>query len=149
MHINAKLIITYRSISCPDAPQIRNPLSSAIMAHSFIMSTIESNPDVIPDAHIREAIQSDERIIKSSLAFIDDFLKSVLLLYRSTANKLELTLAPTNVSKAVFERVADILHPRNGEDVRVIVECPEELSVMTDRLRLEQVRIASLWLSGR
>ena len=129
--------------------QIRNPLSSAIVAHSFIMSTIDTNPEAIPDVRIRESIQNDERIIKSSLSFIDEFLKNMLMMYRATANRLEITLAPTNLSEAIFGRVADILHPRN-DDVKVVVECSEELSVMTDRLRLEQVREESSqrWVMG-
>eukprot|EP00977_Amphora_coffeiformis_P002113 scaffold407_cov168-Amphora_coffeaeformis.AAC.9 len=63
----------------------------------------------------------------------------MLLLYRASANKLEVELSPTNLFTAVFEPVGDILQPRDEGDVRVIVDCPKNLAVMTDGLRLKQV----------
>jgi CheY-like chemotaxis protein len=62
----------------------------------------------------------------------------MLLMYRASGNKLEVGLSPTNLYRQVFEPVADILHRRN-DDIKVTVECPEMMGVMTDGLRLEQV----------
>ena len=59
-------------------------------------------------------------------------------MYRATANKLEIGLSPTNLFKQVFEPVGDILHPRN-DDIVVTVDCPKDLTVLTDYLRLQQV----------
>lgn len=107
------------------------------------MSKIEGNPHVISDENIRRSIQSDGKIITSSLSFIDEFLRSMLLMYRAFANKLEISLAPTNVLKGLLEPVTDILRPRSGSGIEIVVECPDGLTVMTDRLRMEQVRSLS------
>jgi signal transduction histidine kinase/CheY-like chemotaxis protein len=132
-----KTAATERDLNEFLAHEIRNPLSSAIVAHSFITSAV-ADPNLIRDDAVRTTLQADHKIVHSSLKFIDDFLRSMLLMYRASANKLEVGLSPTNLYREVFEPVADILHPRNN-DIKVIVECPETLGVMTDALRLEQV----------
>lgn len=122
------------------AHEIRNPLSSCIVAHSFIQSNLasEQQPPAIPNKSLRATIQNDNKIVHSSLHLIDDFLKSMLLMYRASANKLEVEVSPTNLYKEVFEPVSNILHPRE-ENIEIFVDCPRDLIVMTDSLRLKQV----------
>jgi signal transduction histidine kinase len=132
-----KAAATERDLNEFLAHEIRNPLSSAIVAHNFITSAAAER-HVIPDDALRTSMQADHKIVSSSLKFIDDFLRSMLLMYRASGNKLEVGLSPTNLYRQVFQPVADILHQRN-DDITVIVECPETLGVMTDCLRLEQV----------
>ena len=121
------------------AHEVRNPLSSAIVAHSFITSKLESDPCAIPDDELRSSLQADHRIIKASLDFIDDFMRNMLLMYRVSANKLAVSTSPTKLHAEVIEPVRDILQPQNGKDVELQIECSTNLIVMTDRLRLKQV----------
>lgn len=118
------------------AHEIRNPLSSAIVAHSFARNTLAES---CIDADVQSSIEADHKIVDTSLRFIDDFLRSMLLLYRASANKLEVDLSPTNIFTSVLEPVRNILNPRSEDDVKVIVDCPTDLAVMTDALRLKQV----------
>ena len=106
------------------------------MAQSFARNTLAESS---VDAETHTAIEADLKIVDSSLRFIDDFLRSMLLLYRASANKLDVELSPTNLFTAVFGPVGDILQPRNEGGIRIIVDCPNDLAVMTDALRLKQV----------
>ena len=85
-------------------------------------------------------MQEDAQIISSSLSFIDDFLRSLLDMYRAAANKLEVKSAPTDLLKDVLEPVCSILYQRDGS-VDVKVDCPENLIVATDCLRLKQIML--------
>ena len=48
------------------AHEIRNPLSSALIAQSFVKSTV-GEAGVIEDATVRESVLADHKIIGSSL----------------------------------------------------------------------------------
>ena len=97
-----------------------------------------SDPGVVPDEAARLSMQADHKIIDSSLHFIDDFLRSMLLMYRASSNKLEVDLVRTNLYSQVFEPVVNILQPQQGA-FEVLVDCPPDLEVLTDALRLKQV----------
>ena len=116
--------------------QIRNPLAAAMVAHSFITSRFEVNET--PDDTLRKEVEDDHKIIDSSLRFIDDFLRSMLLMYRASANKLDVDMVQTNLYKQVFEPVANILRPQKGA-FDLSIDCPRNLEVMTDNLRLKQI----------
>ena len=109
-----------------------------MVAHSFITKIVFERESVIPDEEVRRTIQADHKIITTSLDFIDDFVKSMLLLYRSSANQLEVERAPTNLYSSVLEPVKEILNTTN-EYVQVTVDCPEDLWIMTDAFRLKQI----------
>lgn len=67
---------------CPTeylAHEIRNPLSSAMLAHNFVKSSI-SDGLVVPSESDRSALSEDMTIVDSSLQFIDEFLQSMLLM---------------------------------------------------------------------
>lgn len=119
------------------AHEIRNPLASAMVAHGFVKSTVEE-PGVIADDAIRESVQADQNVVSSSLHFIDDFLRSMLLMYRASANKLEVELVRTNLYEQCFEPVGNILQPHNT-NIQFSIDCPRDLEVMTDGLRLKQI----------
>eukprot|EP00977_Amphora_coffeiformis_P029046 scaffold38405_cov221-Amphora_coffeaeformis.AAC.1 len=109
------------------AHEIRNPLASAIVAHDFAASSFAELASTLGlDDEVSSVMAADHKIIRSSLQFIDDFLKSMLLMYRATANKLEIGLSPTNLYKKVFEPVGNILHPRN-DDITITIDCPKDL----------------------
>jgi signal transduction histidine kinase/CheY-like chemotaxis protein len=121
------------------AHEVRNPLAAAMLAHSFVASAVNQTSHVAID-EFRKSLQGDVKIIGSSLHFTDDFLRSMLDVCRAAANKLEVKLAPTDLLKDVLEPVCSILHQRDG-GVDITVDCPENLIVSTDCLRLKQVML--------
>jgi signal transduction histidine kinase/CheY-like chemotaxis protein len=117
--------------------EVRNPLSAAISACTFVDSAIAETTHMSDD-EFKKSLHGDVKIISSSILFINDFLRSMLDLHRSAGNKMELKLSPTDLLKDVFEPVSNMFYQRDT-GVEIIVECPENLVVMTDGLRLKQV----------
>ena len=128
-----------------------SPIAAALSAHGFVADAV-ANLDTLPPS-IKEVegrdnnsvdsllptLHGDVAIIGSSLYFVDDFLRSILDMHASEENKLHVQLAPADLSKDVLDPVRSILHQRDT-GIEVQVECPENLLVMTDTLRLKQVR---------
>jgi signal transduction histidine kinase/CheY-like chemotaxis protein len=134
-----KVAATERELNEFLAHEVRNPLSAAMAALSFVTSAINETA-YISNEEFKVSLQEDAQIISSSLRFIDDFLRSLLDMYRAAANKLEIKSAPTDLLKDVLEPVCSILHQRGGIVV-VTVDCPENLIVATDCLRLKQIML--------
>jgi nitrogen-specific signal transduction histidine kinase len=121
------------------AHEVRNPLSAAIGATSFVSSMVsEMNPLSTADA--RQSAKEDVRIIEDSLQFINDLLRNMLDMHRASSNQLKIDMAPADISRDVLEPVASMLYHRCA-DFDVLLECPKNLVVMTDRLRLKQIVI--------
>lgn len=119
-----------------------SPIAAALSAHGFVASAVnETLGKTEVDQEFVASLREDVKIIGSSLYFIDDFLRSMLDVHASAANKLEIHLAPTDLLKDVLQPVQSILYQRDG-CVDVAVDCPENLIVMTDCLRLKQVSAA-------
>ena len=111
--------------------EVRNPLTSAMAACSFLSASKESTTG--SNAH-----QEDINVIHSSLAFINDLLRSCLDMHKVQNKQLELEISHTDVLKDILEPVRAILHRRdNPYEIRV--ECPENLVVLADRMRVKQV----------
>jgi signal transduction histidine kinase len=119
------------------AHEVRNPLSAAISACSFVNSAI-SETNLISNSDFKGSVLDDVKIIDSSLTFVNDFLRSMLDIHRASANLLELKLSPTDLLTDILEPVSSMLY-RRDMDVDIIVDCPENLIVKTDCLRLKQV----------
>jgi signal transduction histidine kinase len=84
------------------AHEVRNPLSAAMSALSFVTSTINETA-YISNEEFKVSLREDAQIISSSLRFIDDFLRSLLDMYRAAANKLEIKSSnPRKAVRAVF-----------------------------------------------
>jgi signal transduction histidine kinase len=121
------------------AHEVRNPLSVAMTAYQFVDAAVKQIPPYAANAgETKDSLRDDVKIIGSSLYFIDDFLRSMLDIFRASANKIKVELAPTDLLKDVLEPVCTMLYQRNIGIV-VNVECPDQLVVMTDCLRLKQV----------
>jgi signal transduction histidine kinase/CheY-like chemotaxis protein len=119
------------------AHEVRNPLSAAISATSFVSSMVsEENPLSTTDT--RQSAQEDVRIIEDSLEFINDLLRNMLDMHRASSNQLTIDMAPTDLLRDVLEPVVSMLYHRCGE-FEVLLDCPKNLVVMTDRLRLKQI----------
>jgi signal transduction histidine kinase/CheY-like chemotaxis protein len=134
-----KAAATERELNEFLAHEVRNPLSAAMSALSFVTSAINETTH-ISNEEFKTSLQEDAEIIGSSLHFIDEFLRSMLDTYRAAANKLEIKLAPTDLLKDVLEPVCNILYQRDGS-VDVTVDCPNNLIIATDSLRLKQIMI--------
>jgi CheY-like chemotaxis protein len=134
-----KVTATERELNEFLAHEVRNPLAAALSALSFVTSAINETTQISNEG-FKKSLQEDVDIIASSLHFIDEFLRSMLDTYRAAANKLEITLAPTDLLKDVLEPVCSILYQRDGR-VDVTVDCPENLFVATDCLRLKQIML--------
>lgn len=132
-----KAAATERDLNEYLAHEIRNPLSSAILAHKFVKTSL-TDPAIVPAETNRSSLLADSSIVDSSLQFIDEFLQSMLLMYRAAANKIDIGLSLTNLYQEVFKPVSDILSPQKGA-FEVLIECHPSLVVMTDPLRLKQI----------
>lgn len=136
-------------------------------ACSFVKSAI-SKPEPVVDEELRKALKDDVDIIDNSLRFVNDLLRNMLDMHRAATKQLKVTLEPTDLlhdvsdsirqtcvivvpllrlivlflfllnTYQVLEPVAGMLHQR-GSNIKVIVDCPPNLYVMTDNLRLKQV----------
>jgi signal transduction histidine kinase/CheY-like chemotaxis protein len=119
------------------AHEVRNPLSAAISATSFVSSMVsETNPLSTADA--RQSAKEDVQIIEASLHFINDLLRNMLDMHRASSNQLKIDLAPADLLKDVLEPVASMLYHRCA-DFEVLLDCPQNLVIKTDRLRLKQI----------
>jgi len=119
------------------AHEVRNPLASAIAALSFV-SAKASDPSIITNDDRRSSINADIAVIDSSLQFVNELLRNMLDLHRSVDKELKLKFTPTDIKSDVFEPVSSILFMR-GAKVDILTECPPNLIVKSDRLRLKQI----------
>lgn len=58
--------------------------------------------------------------------------------HRAANQQMNITMAPTDIMSDVLEPVASMLYLR-GNKVEVITECPSNIVVISDRLRLKQI----------
>jgi len=115
------------------AHEVRNPLTSAITALSFVSAAAKQPIN----EESRKGIQDDVSVVDASLQFINELLRNLLDINRASDKLLKITMAPTDLRRDVIEPVAAILHQR-GTKVKVLVDCPNDLIVETDRMRLKQ-----------
>jgi signal transduction histidine kinase/CheY-like chemotaxis protein len=134
-----KVAATERELNEFLAHEVRNPLSAAMSALSIVISAVNETAH-ISNEEFKKSLLEDAEIIGSSLHFIDEFLRSMLDTYRAAANKLEVKMAPTDLLKDVLEPVSNMLYQRDG-GVEVTVDCPNNLIIATDCLRLKQVML--------
>jgi signal transduction histidine kinase len=129
--------MTERELNDFIAHEVRNPLSAAISACSFVSSAVHETIPLTAEES-KESVRSDVGIIEGSLHFINDLLRSMLDMHRASSNQLTISLEPTDVRSDILEPVATMLHHRE-ENFEVVVVCPDGLFVMADKLRLKQI----------
>ncbi|CAB9528965.1 respiration control sensor protein ArcB [Seminavis robusta] len=117
--------------------EVRNPLSAAISACSFV-STAVNEPAPLSDEDTQKHVREDIEVVSSSLHYINDFLRSMLDIHKASDNKIKIEMAPTDILQDVLEPVSAILYKRMAS-FEVVVDCPPNLVVMTDSIRLKQV----------
>jgi signal transduction histidine kinase len=119
------------------AHEVRNPLAAAMSACNFLSSAVhEKTP--LTDEESWQAVRDDVCIIDVSLGFINELLRSMLDIHRAVNNQMTFDNTAVSVMHDIFEPVAAMLY-RRDEAFQVIIDCPEALIVLTDRLRLQQV----------
>ena len=132
-----RIAATERELNEYLAHEVRNPLAAAISACSFVTQAFHEGAPLSNPATVKD-IREDIDVINSSLTFIHDFLRSMLDTHRADGNMIKIEEAPVDLLHDILEPVAAILHNRKaGFDV--ILECPQNLTVMVDSLRLKQV----------
>lgn len=117
--------------------EVRNPLSAALSACSFVSSAVHERLP-LQDEDSRQSVRQDVDIIDTSLNFVNDLLRSMLDVHRVSSNQLQINKVPTDIMRDIFEPTGAMLY-RRGIDFNVLFDCPENLVVMTDRLRLQQI----------
>lgn len=119
------------------AHEVRNPLAAAISAASFVSSAVQE-PSPLREADTIDSVREDVGIIESSLQFINDLLRNMLDMHRASSKQLKIELGPTDILRDVFEPASSMLYQR-GTGFELEISCPENLVVLTDRLRLTQI----------
>lgn len=118
--------------------EVRNPLSAAISACSFVSTEIhKSNP--LQDKQSIESVREDFVIVDNSLQFINDLLRSMLDYHRASSRQLKIEPVPTDILRDVLEPTAAIYN--RSDNFEILMDCPENLIIMTDGLRLKQITL--------
>jgi signal transduction histidine kinase len=115
--------------------EVRNPLSSAIAALSFVSASVK-----LPQTTDRQkSIESDIHVIDASLNYINDLLRNMLDMQRASSKIISITMTNVDIQRDVFEPVAAVLYLRGVDKIKVTIECPRDLIIQSDRLRLKQI----------
>jgi signal transduction histidine kinase len=128
---------TERELNDFIAHEVRNPLSAAMSAASFISSAVNER-EPLKTVEDQGAVRGDIAIIEASLQFVNDLLRNMLDFHRATSSELHLELSATDVRRDILDPVAAMLY-RRFDNYKVIVDCPKDLYIMADRLRLKQI----------
>ena len=129
---------TERELNDFIAHEVRNPLAAAMSACSFVASAVGDESNSLIGAQARESVFEDISIIDSSLHFINDLLRNMLDMHRASSNQLKIDMTPTHLLHDVLQPVNSMMHLR-GTNFQVILDCPSDLVVLTDSLRLKQI----------
>jgi len=120
------------------AHEVRNPLSAAISASTFVSSAVNEAEPLVDHETLRH-VREDMNVVNASLNFINDFLREMLDIYKATGNHVTVEMSPTDLKRDIFEPVASILCQHRAVNIQLLVDCPDHLIVLTDSTRLRQV----------
>lgn len=135
---NARIqVMKERELNDFIAHEVRNPLASALSALSFVSSGVS---DHVEDSVKRKAIKDDIAIVDSSLQFINELLRNMLDVHRTQSHEINLQMSVFDVRKDILDPVAAILFMR-GAKVDITVDCPADLHVESDRMRVKQIML--------
>ena len=122
--------------------EVRNPLASALTACSFLETAFDKmlkpGEPAARDAKDMLHVKEDLNVVKSSLTFINDLLRSLLDLSKIENKQMTLKTSPTDLLNDVIEPVATIVRRRH-EAIKIEVDCPANVVVEADQMRLKQV----------
>lgn len=107
-------------------------------ACSFVASAVNESRPLLVDEESQQTVREDVHIIETSLHFVNDLLRSMLDLHRVSSKNMVVDNSPADVLSDILQPVASML-TRRDDVFQVQIECPQNLIVVTDRLRLKQV----------
>jgi signal transduction histidine kinase/DNA-binding NarL/FixJ family response regulator len=119
------------------AHEVRNPLAAAMSACSFVKTEVDEKEPLVTKDSI-QSVREDVGIIDASLRYINDLLRQMLDMHKAASNMIALELVPMDVLEDILKPVAAMLYHRDAA-FDVLTECPDNMFVMTDRLRLKQI----------
>ncbi|KAL3936947.1 MAG: hypothetical protein SGARI_002342 [Bacillariaceae sp.] len=131
---------TERELNDFIAHEVRNPVAAAMAATNFVKIEIHK-PTPLRDEEAIVQAKEDVSIIDNALHFINDLLRNMLDMHRAKSNQLKISMKPTDLLHDVLEPVAGMLYRGRTNKIRILVDCPENLYVVTDALRLKQVML--------
>jgi signal transduction histidine kinase len=135
---NAKMEVkAERELNDFVAHEVRNPLAAALSACSFIAAACNENPPLQTE-DIITSVREDIAIISTCLSYINDLLRNMIDLHKVGSNQIAVDLVPLDLERDILAPVCNLLY-RRGDDIDVILECPSNLAVMTDRIRVKQI----------
>jgi signal transduction histidine kinase len=117
--------------------RVRNPVAAAMAACSFVKTAVNKEPPLV-DPAVKDCCRDDVKIIENSLKFVNDLLRNMLDMHRVAGKQIKVDLSPVEILHDVFEPVQAMLTQR-GSQFEIVIDCPKNMWVMTDRLRLKQV----------
>ncbi|KAL3906226.1 MAG: hypothetical protein SGILL_009355 [Bacillariaceae sp.] len=116
------------------AHEVRNPLSSALAALSFVREGVQQIPEPA-----RQSLSSDVSTVQNSLDYIDDLLRNMLDIHRTEEEDFTLRYSLTNLKNGLLNPCKDIASNRGGgRGVKFSVDCSSKLWAEVDPIRLEQ-----------
>lgn len=120
------------------AHEVRNPVSAAMSACSFVKAAVNKSDPLATD-EARKCVREDVDVIDRSLQFVYDLLRNMLDMHRAVKDQIVLQMRPTDILQDILEPVDSMLY-RRGVSFEVQVEWnPRSLIVSTDPVRLKQV----------
>jgi K+-sensing histidine kinase KdpD len=113
--------------------------SLAGSACTFVKSAVNERDPLHGSKDLILSMKEDVEIIDSGLAFTNDWLRSMLDMHRTISKTIAIQMVLMDVSKDIVQPVVAMLYKKIDLDFEILMEFPENLLVMTDRLRLKQV----------
>ena len=107
--------------------EVRNPLSAALSAATFVTNTIQSICPI--DEGARKDVAENLNVIDCSLRFINDLLRSTLDLNRASRRLVTLSQESAGILHDIL--VASPVYNRDT-NFEILLECPQCLVVQTD-----------------
>lgn len=123
------------------AHEVRNPVSAAMAACSFVKSAVNGKhwkQQLTESPEAMQTLREDVQVIDHSLNFVADLLRNMLDMHRAADKKLKITPEPVDILHDIMEPTGGMLY-RRDDNVKLLIDCPKNLVVETDRLRLKQV----------
>ncbi|KAG7354541.1 PAS domain containing protein [Nitzschia inconspicua] len=118
--------------------EVRNPVAAAMAATNFVKVELHKQNPLATEDSIAQA-KEDVSIIDNALHFINDLLRNMLDMHRAASKQIQISMAPTDLLHDVIEPTACLLYRGRSNKIKILVDCPQNLFVMTDALRLKQI----------
>jgi signal transduction histidine kinase len=111
------------------------------LANSFIKTKLQEAQEGKPITKEElQMLREDTDAIETSLSFTNELLFNLLDLHRAESYQIKIETAPVDLKLDVLEPVASMLQlHRDSTSAKIQLDCPNNLIVLSDRLRLRQM----------